>query len=813
MRKILLFLVTAFSSYVSASDVVWFDGTHPITYTIDKKAAPVIMTALDMFCDDMLQVTGMTPVESRKGTIVIVQGNGHDDGFDIHVDHGRIIVKGHNARGTAYGLLELAREAGVSPWIWWGDVVPERRERLSLPEDYNISHVPSVEYRGIFINDEDWSTRHWSYTTHAPAAPGIISAKTYKRIFQLLLRLRANAVWPAMHEGTMAFFKTPGAKAVADSCGMVIGTSHCEPLLRNNVGEWDAKARGAFNYRTNRQAVQDYWIERLREVHSSRGNMFTIGMRGIHDSSMEGYTTTEEKFEALQQVIDDQQRLLRQYIGDPQKQMQVFVPYKEVLTLYEQGLRIPEHVTLLWCDDNYGYMTRFSNLQEQSRSGGGGLYYHLSYWGRPHDYLWLTTTSPGLIYNEMLEAYEHNMRKLWVANVHDPKVAGYDLELFLDLAWDIQSVHSGHLSDHLGAWLRRQFGTEAGDMLLPAMKEFYHLCTERKPEFMGWNQVELDKRIYDRGLSPVRNSELSATAFGNELDRYLDRYKKIAETVEDASEKIRPQLRDAFFAAIQYPVKGACAHTEKILEAQKARQLANGSTLQTMHQNHQALYQSVAKSQKAYARLQYLTRHYNEMANGKWRNAMNDHPRDLPVFWAPLLPFTLSDAEVDTWAGKGAQSAPYPLPSGGVVARNACDYDYVNMPVRKIEMLGHSMNAVALPEGAEMTYRFEIPQTGDYVLHTALIPTHPCDAGDLRFSVSIDGGTPVVYSLKEPFRSEQWKINVLRGQARRQHRVTLSAGNHTLTLRALDHHVIIDQWMLDPVVNRQFYLFPLNCKH
>ena len=160
-----------------------------------------------------------------------------------------------------------------------------------------------------------------------------------------------------MHEGTTAFFRLPGAKAMADSCGIVVGTSHCEPLLRNNVGEWDVAQRGRFNYKTNREGVQQYWIERLKEVSRSKDNMFTIGMRGIHDSSMEGYQTEQEKFDGLQQVIDDQQRLLRRYIGKPEQQMQVFVPYKEVLQLYEKGLKVPDYVTLMWCDDNYGPTT------------------------------------------------------------------------------------------------------------------------------------------------------------------------------------------------------------------------------------------------------------------------------------------------------------------------------------------------------------------------------------------------------------------------------------------------------------------------
>ena len=524
---------------VQATELVWFDGQQPITYSVPKKVEPVVKIALEMWKSDMKLVTGMEPVVAGRGKARVIVAQSHalpEDGFQIYTKDGQIIIEGSNGRGMAYGLLELSRMAGVSPWVWWGDVVPEKKTRLTIDENFVTEQHPSVAYRGIFLNDEDWSLRPWSYLNYETSDFGHLGPKTYKRIFQLLLRLRANAIWPAMHTGTTAFFKIPGAKAMADSCGIVIGTSHCEPLLRNNVDEWDVKQRGAFNYKTNREQVQQYWKERLQEVRKSKDNMFTIGMRGIHDGSMEGYKTTQEKLEGLQQVIDDQQELLRKYIGAPEKQMQVFVPYKEVLELYQKGLKVPDYVTLMWCDDNYGYMTRLSNAEEQLRQGGGGVYYHLSYWGRPHDYLWLTTTQPGLIYNEMREAYDHNVRKLWIVNVHDPKVAGYDLELFLDMAWNIDCVSGETLNSHYQSWLCREFGQEVGKRLFPVMHEFYRLCDMRRPEFMGWNQVEVDKKLYDRGLSQVRNSDWTQ----EQCDWFEGRFAALDAQVEEIGKVVRP---------------------------------------------------------------------------------------------------------------------------------------------------------------------------------------------------------------------------------------------------------------------------------
>ena len=730
-------------------EVVWFDGQHPITYSVPKKVEPVVKIALEMWKSDMQQVTGLEPVAASKAKVMVTPSQAiPDDGFRIYVNNGQIVIEGSNGRGMAYGLLELSRMAGVSPWVWWGDVVPEKKDRLILSEDFKMEQSPSVEYRGIFLNDEDWSLRPWSYLNYEPSDFGHIGPKTYKKIFQLLLRLRANAIWPAMHTGTTAFFKIPGAKAMADSCGIVIGTSHCEPLLRNNVDEWDVKERGAFNYKTNREQVQQYWIERLQEVKKSKDNMFTIGMRGIHDGSMEGYKTTEEKLEGLQQVIDDQQELLRKYIGAPEKQMQVFVPYKEVLELYQKGLKVPDYVTLMWCDDNYGYMTRLSNGEEQQRTGGGGVYYHLSYWGRPHDYLWLTTTQPGLIYNEMRQAYDHNVRKLWIVNVHDPKVAGYDLELFLDMAWNIDCVSGETLNDHYQTWLCREFGQEVGKQLFPVMHEFYRLCGMRRPEFMGWTQVELDKKRYPRGLSSVAQVPLTH----EQAAARIEAFERIKATVRECRAYVRPELSDAFFAAIEYPVFAAAAMNRKILS-------------------------DSVDSHQAYEEIAALTRQYNEMNGGKWRYLMDAAPRKLPVF--DDVRAELTGENVDA-----------------VITCNACDYAEASEGVKKIQMLGHSMNAVTLPKDGKLLYRFEVEKAGDYILQTALIPTQPNDGGDLRYSVSIDGGEPTVFNLKEPFRSEEWKQNVLRGQAVRQQTVRLSAGQHILTICALDAHIVVDQWKI-----------------
>ncbi len=822
-RYIFLFACLGLSTTVAAKDVVWYSGGH-VTYSTQKNYGTVVAKALDMFSSDMKAVTGKS---AHKGTgkIEIYQLDmltnkefkalsayklpiekiiAKPDAFWMGTRRGKVIIVGSNGRGTAYGILELSRKAGVSPWIDWGDVTPLRKNYLALDDKFEILQRPSVDYRGVFINDEDWSSRVWDkQLVDRHSKTGVIGPRYYHRLFQLLLRLRANTLWPAMHEGTKGFFQVKGNREVADSFDIVVGSSHCEPLLRNNVAEWDSKTMGHYNWVTNRKQVEQYWRERVQET-AHMDALYTLGMRGIHDGAMEGVGSGAAQVSALQSVIDEQRKILRQTVNhDLKKVPQVFIPYKEVLHAYESGLKVPDDVTLMWCDDNYGYLTRLPDAAEQRRSGGGGVYYHLSYWGRPHDYLWLTTTQPGLVYSEMRQAWDHHARRLWIANVHDPKVAAYDLSLFMDMAWDIQSVTATSLQQHLRQWLTQQFGEEAGAQLVGPMTEFYRLCGVRRPEFMGWSQVELDWSRYKNGLSPVQDTEFSADEFGNELERYLNDYDNIKEQVEAAEHLIRPELKDAFFAAVKYPVFCAAAMATKQLQAQEARHIARK---ENFHKDDEAL-EAAVRSVKAYQEIQKLTETYNkQLAHGKWDGLMDMAPRGLPVFQAPSLPDQVTAEEMSKYVQDPIVAK---MEQDGCVVRNACDYQSANGGAQPVEMLGHSMKAVQLPKGGSLTYSF-YAKPGAAVLYTALIPTQANDKGDIRYSVSVDGGEPVVYSLKEPFRSERWKVNVLRGQALRSTPITLEGGNHTLVITALDDHIVVDQWMIDYNPDRSFYMFPVK---
>ncbi len=796
---ILFFALFLSATSLQAAILQWFDGKHAVTYNVVGDASPVVQQALQMFESDIETVTGMAPCPATNATVEVYQLDlatsktlrqlsdmdvltsqlmDTQDAFYIGIHNDRIVIVGNNGRGCAYALLQLSRSAGVSPWVWWGDVMPETRKTLTYDDRGGQTECPSVVCRGIFINDEDWSMLQWAHKTVEPDSPqGTIGPKTYECLFQLMLRLKANTLWPAMHECTRAFFTVPGNREMAKRYDIILGSSHCEPLLRNGVGEWDQEERGEYNFITNRQSVVSYWQERLQEMKDQQA-LLTLGMRGIHDGPMLGVKTDEEKLSGLQDVIDTQRELIKRYYSnDVEKVPQVFIPYKEVLQIYEAGLRVPDDVTLMWCDDNYGYMTRLSDAVQQKREGGAGVYYHLSYWGRPHDYLWLTTTQPGLIYNELRTAYDHGANRVWIINVHDPKVAAYHLSLAMDMAWNINSVSPTTLRKHLNAWLAEQFGQPIADAIHPAMERFYYLAAVRRPEFMGFTQVELDKKKYVRGLSLPNGTAFSETEFGDELDRYLEAYDDICDVVN----KQTPSNADAYFAHVLYPINAAAAMAHKHLNAQQ------GDTVTAM------VYQQ---------RITDMTRKYNTMCGGKWNGLMNAAPRDLPVF----RDYQTDDSTtVRITHSKDLDK----LKMDDVVVQNAAQLTSTTDDVQPIEMLGHSMMAVSIPRGTSVSYTFTSQQSGQAVLRMALIPTQANDKGDIRFSVSIDGEQPTVVSLKEKYRSEGWKQNVLRGQAVKNIDINIASGSHTLTVAALDDHIILDQWMLDFDRNRSFYMFPI----
>jgi len=536
-----------------------------------------------------------------------------------------MFIVGSDPRGMAYGTFELSKKLGVSPWYWWADVPVEKKSSLSVSNQDIFSTSPSVKYRGIFLNDEGWGLEPWASKTFEPSV-GNIGPKTYAKIFELMLRLKANMLWPAMHPNTVPFFQVPGNVEVAREWEIVVGTSHAEPMLRNNVGEWDHDTRGDFNYQTNASSVYEYWEQRVKE---SRGlnAIYTVGMRGIHDTGMVGAGSMEDKVSLLEKVISDQRGMLSQYINDDVSEVpQSFTPYKEVLKIYENGLELPEEITILWPDDNHGYIRRFSNDAEQRRSGGAGVYYHLSYLGAPHPYIWLSPTSPALVWREMTRAWQQNMDHIWIANVGDLKRREWETEFFMDLAWDINAWTPDNLRDFFETVASRDISQQHGKAISDMMWEYYRLATERKPEFMGFNESQW------AGYPPIRDPLYSLWHYGDEVEQRMRSYQDLRALAEKISKALPETASDAYFQLVHYPIAGAAAMNEKWLYAYKSREYAK--------QGRAAANLMSDSAFAAFDRIQQLTRHYNqEVAGGKWEHMVDYRPgyqMGSSVFFEPI---------------------------------------------------------------------------------------------------------------------------------------------------------------------------------
>lgn len=677
------------------------NNTTSIVYDIEQSALDSI--AAHLLAQDIEAVTGQRPevyisLDDVEGNVIVL-GDVTSDLISSYIDTTRLsgrwemynrefvdnpaagidqamFIAGSDTRGMAYGVFDLSKEIGVSPWYWWADVPVEKKSSLSVSTENLFSSSPSVTYRGIFINDEGWGLEPWASKTFEPTI-GNMGPKTYAKIFELLLRLKANMVWPAMHPNTQPFFNVPGNAETAETWEIVVGTSHAEPMLRNNVGEWNHEVMGDFNYQTNASSVYNYWEQRVKESQGLDA-IYSVGMRGVHDSGMEGVGSLGEKIDALDTVISDQRKLLSEYINDDVTDIpQSFTPYKEVLDIYESGLDLPEDITIIWPDDNHGYIRRFSGQAEQQRSGGAGVYYHLSYLGAPHPYIWLSPTSPALIWREMRRARLQNMNEIWIANVGDIKRREWETEFFMDLAWDIDSWSPKTIRNYFETVAMRDISHQHIEEIARLMWEYYRLATERKPEFMGFNDSQW------AGWPPVQDPLFSLWHYGDEVERRIHAYQSLRNRAKKLSDEIPEESSDAYFQLVYYPIAGAAAMNEKWLYAYKSREYAK--------QGRASANQMSDSAFTAFEEIKQLTHHYNqEVAGGKWEHMVDFSPgyeKGSSVFFEPIT--TRIETKGTRGLGVAIEGQPDPLqPLSGTLPDISTRHSIISMSASEADMFG-----------------------------------------------------------------------------------------------------------------------------
>lgn len=521
-----------------------------------------------------------------------------------------LVIAGSDRRGAAYGLFTLSELIGVSPWYWWADVPVKKHAALHVDAPPTYSQTPSVRYRGIFLNDEDWGLTPWASQTFEPER-GNIGPRTYAKVCELLLRLKANYLAPAMHPVSTSFNQIPENKLVADTFAIVMGSTHCEPLLLNTASEWDTKTMGPWNYDKNKEGINRVLTQRVRE-NSPYENVYTLALRGLHDGAMSTTLPMHEKVRMLQQALLDQRRILAENIDRPVETVpQAFTPYKEVLEIYSNGLELPDDITIVWPDDNYGYMKRLSGVREQRRTGRSGVYYHVSYLGVPHSYLWFSTTPPSLMYEELRKAYDTTADRLWLVNCGDLKGSEMQVSLFLDMAWDIGRFTADNVVTYPARWLAGIFGEAYYDRLEAMTREHLRLAFPRKPEYMGWGY---HWNRFDHNCEQLTDTDFSFTNY-DEAQRRLEAYRQLGARAEALLHEIGDEARPAFYQLVYYPLRGAELMNRMTLGGQRNRWYARQGRAAT-----NAVRDEV---QRCYDSLQVITRGYNSLLGGKWNHMMS----------------------------------------------------------------------------------------------------------------------------------------------------------------------------------------------
>lgn len=502
-----------------------------------------------------------------------------------------LVIAGSDKRGTIYGIYELSRQIGISPWYWWADVTPQKHDCLTVKNGIYKQGSPSVQYRGIFLNNEAPSLTTWVNNKF-----GGFNHHFYEKIFELVLRLRANLLWPAMWSPKSFFRDDPLNPKLAHEYGVVIGTSHHEPMMRS-WGEWGRFGKGEWNYSTNASNLLDFWDEGVQWVKDYE-KLITVGMRGDGDEPMMEEGPIEERIKIMENIIRDQRKIISKRINPNVTQVeQVLALYKEVQEFYEQGMDVPEDVIILLANDNFGNIRMLPQKDERKHPSGYGMYYHFDYVGGPFSYRWVTSTPYEKIWEQLNMTYEHGVHKIWIVNVGDLKPHEAAAEFFLEMAYDISKWHRTNLPEFSLQWAEREFGRAYAAPTAEIVRKYKKCNGRRKGEIL-------------------KPDTYSLTNY-KEAETVLAQFEEMALQAEHIYHKLPSDKKDAFFQLVLYPTR-ASKNVMRVniyaglnnLYSKQGRIIAN-------------LYADL--TEKAFEELNQDTVYYNQtLADGKWNGIMSN---------------------------------------------------------------------------------------------------------------------------------------------------------------------------------------------
>ena len=730
----------------------------------------------------------------RQGKLADLKGK--TEKYIIKTIEGRLVIAGSDKRGTVYGIYELSRQIGVSPWYYWADVPVEKHEEIYVINGEYTDGEPAVRYRGLFLNDEAPCLTSWVKNTFGT---NYGDHRFYEKVYELILRLKGNFLWPAMW-GWAFYADDPDNSRLADDMGIIIGTSHHEPMGRNHQ-EWARKRRqyGAWNYQTNQEVLDRFFTEGIERIKNT-DDIVTIGMRGDGDEAM----SEEADTKLLERIVENQRKIIRKVTGKPaDKTPQVWALYKEVLDYYDKGMRVPDDVIMLLCDDNWGNVRRVPNEKERKHKGGWGLYYHVDYVGAPRNSKWINATPTQNMWEQLLLAHRNGLDRLWILNVGDLKPMEYPITLFMDMAWNPDVVRTvqyagGSVADvvaHTREFCRQQFGEGQAD----EAARILNLCCK----YNGRSTAEM----------------LDATTYNlasGEWKQVADDYMRLEAEALRQYITLDERYRDAYNELVLFPVQ-AMANLHQMYYAQ-----AMNNYLYKNNDPEANLWAD--RTAEAFRRDSLLCAAYNnDIAGGKWRGMMTQkhigYKSWNDSFKADVMPEV---HRVEPACGGFVFE-----PADGYVAMEAGHYFSSRATAgtewTSIPDMGRTLGAMSLmpydkpAEGASLTYKFRLDRASDYeaVLHVIVKSTLDyLNKGGLVYTVSIDGGNPQevnfnarlnehpdnVYSVYYPTvarRVVESKVKAGR----------LGAGEHTVTFAPKDPAIVLEKLVMDLGGYSPGYLF------
>jgi hypothetical protein len=496
-----------------------------------------------------------------------------------------LVIAGSDKRGTIYGIYEISEQIGVSPWYWWADVPVKKSAALHLAPGRVVVGSPAVQYRGIFLNDEAPALTGWVYGQY-----GRFGREFYGALFELMLRLRANYLWPAMWLPRAFNDDDPENPRLADEYGIVMGTSHHEPLMRAHA-EWGKYGKGPWDYSKNDAVLREFWrtsVERTKDFE----NIMSLGMRGDGDEAMSADTNTK----LLERIVADQRRIITEVTGRPvEQQPQLWALYKEVQDYYEAGMRVPDDVILLWCDDNWGNIRRLPTPEERKRPGGAGVYYHFDYVGGPRNYKWINVTPITKVWEQMHLAWQLEANRIWIVNVGDLKPMEFPTEFFIRYAWNPARWPYEKLEEYSLAWAAREFGAAHASEVAALINGYSKLNRRRTPELLEPTTYSLTNH--------------------REAEAVLAEWRDLVTRAEKLNAALPPECRDAFYQLVLYPVKASAGVHELYVSVGLNRLYAR--------QGRTDANEFSARARELFAADRKLAERYHQLGGGKWNHMMS----------------------------------------------------------------------------------------------------------------------------------------------------------------------------------------------